>query len=57
MRVKEIQLVETSYPGGAETQDVNTTYIERLPRYDYDAAKNKPAVGDVVIREQRAALA
>ncbi len=28
--------------------DVNVTYIERTPRYDYNAAKNNPAVGDVV---------
>jgi hypothetical protein len=28
--------------------DLDVTYIERSPRYDYDAAKNNPAVGDVV---------
>ncbi len=28
--------------------DLNVTYIERTPRYDYDAAKNNPDPGDVV---------
>ncbi|HEY3413152.1 MAG TPA: CARDB domain-containing protein [Armatimonadota bacterium] len=28
--------------------DLDVTYIERTPRYDYDAAKNNPAPGDVV---------
>lgn len=32
----------------APTVDLNVTYIERTPRYDYDAAKNAPAPGDVV---------
>lgn len=29
--------------------DLNVTLIERLPRYDYDAAKNNPEPGDGVI--------
>ncbi|MHB1034793.1 MAG: choice-of-anchor D domain-containing protein [Pirellulales bacterium] len=28
--------------------DLDVTYIERTPRYDYDAAKNNPAPGDLV---------
>jgi hypothetical protein len=28
--------------------DIDVTYISRTPRYDYDATKNTPAVGDVV---------
>ena len=28
--------------------DFDATYIERTPRYDYDAAKNMPAPGDIV---------
>ena len=48
VNVKEIKLVEITYPTGLETQDVNVTYIERLPRYNYDATKNMPAVGDLV---------
>ncbi len=28
--------------------DLNVTYIERTPRYNYDAAKNNPAAGDIV---------
>ncbi len=30
------------------TIDIDVTYIGRSPRYDYDAAKNTPAAGDVV---------
>jgi hypothetical protein len=48
VRVKEIKFVEIAYPTGTETQDVDVTYIERTPRYNYDAAKNKPAAGDLV---------
>lgn len=29
-------------------RDLNVTYIERTPRYNYDAAKNNPAPGDLV---------
>lgn len=32
----------------AEATDLDVTHIERTPRYDYDAAKNNPAPGDVV---------
>lgn len=32
-------------PGDA---DLDVTLIERLPRYNYDAAKNQPAAGDLV---------
>ncbi|HOA71967.1 MAG TPA: CARDB domain-containing protein [Phycisphaerae bacterium] len=39
---------EVGQPAPAVTTDLNVTYIERLPRYDYDAAKNQPAAGDVV---------
>ena len=28
--------------------DLDVTYIERLPRYDYDAAKNNPEIGDTI---------
>ncbi len=31
-----------------EATDLDVTYIERTPRYDYDAAKNNPAPGDSV---------
>ncbi len=30
------------------TADLDVTYVERTPRYDYDAAKNNPASGDAV---------
>ena len=30
------------------TIDIDVTYISRSPRYDYDATKNTPAVGDAV---------
>ncbi len=30
------------------TADLDVAYIERTPRYDYDAAKNNPAPGDLV---------
>lgn len=30
------------------TADLDVAYIERTPRYDYDAAKNNPAPGDAV---------
>jgi hypothetical protein len=29
-------------------RDLDVTYIERTPRYDYDAVKNNPAPGDLV---------
>jgi CARDB len=32
----------------AEATDLDVTLIERLPRYDYDAAKNRPDPGDTV---------
>ena len=35
-------------PGPPVTNDLDVTYIERTPRYDYDATKNNPAPGDVV---------
>lgn len=31
-----------------EATDLDVTYIERLPRYDYDAPKNNPVPGDSV---------
>jgi hypothetical protein len=31
--------------------DLDLAYIARLPRYDYDASKNQPEVGDTVIFE------
>ncbi len=34
--------------GLAQEIDLNTTLIERTPRYNYDAAKNMPDPGDVV---------
>ena len=38
-----------SYRGNSSSAiDIDVTYIGRTPRYDYDAAKNTPAVGDVV---------
>ena len=48
VRVKEMELVEVTYPSGSETEDVDVTYIERTPRYNYDATKNQPEVGDLV---------
>lgn len=32
----------------ADPTDLNVTYIERTPRYNYDATKNNPAPGDPV---------
>jgi hypothetical protein len=32
----------------AGVRDLDVTYIERTPRYNYDAAKNNPAPGDLV---------
>jgi len=32
----------------AATYDFDVTYIERTPRYNYDATKNDPAPGDLV---------
>ncbi len=32
----------------ADDPDIDVTYIERLPRYDYDADKNNPEPGDTV---------
>ncbi len=32
----------------AQTPDLDVRFIERLPRYDYNAAKNTPAAGDPV---------
>jgi len=34
--------------GPPNTADLDVTFIERTPRYDYDAAKNNPAPGDAV---------
>ena len=34
--------------GPPTTTDLDVLFIERLPRYDYDAAKNNPVPGDVV---------
>jgi hypothetical protein len=43
------QLPVNPYRGNSgSTIDIDVTYISRTPRYDYDAAKNTPAVGDVV---------
>ncbi len=33
---------------GAQQIDLNVTFIERTPRYDYDAAKNNPDPGETV---------
>ena len=38
----------TVTPYQTQQVDLNVTYIERLPRYNYDAAKNNPAPGDLV---------
>lgn len=35
-------------PQSASDTDLNVTYIERTPRYNYDATKNNPAPGDLV---------
>lgn len=35
-------------PASGSGTDLNVTFIERLPRYNYDAAKNQPAAGDPV---------
>jgi hypothetical protein len=38
--------------GSAVSQpDLDVAYVARLPRYDYDAAKNQPAPGDLVTFE------
>ncbi len=34
--------------GAREATDLNVTLIERTPRYNYDAAKNRPEPGDLV---------
>ena len=36
------------FPSVSSAIDYNATYIERTPRYDYDAAKNMPEPGDLV---------
>ena len=33
---------------GRSATDLNVTYIERMPRYDYDASPNRPSIGDTV---------
>ncbi|MCY2953149.1 MAG: choice-of-anchor D domain-containing protein [Planctomycetota bacterium] len=38
----------TVTPYATQQVDLNVTYIERTPRYNYDAAKNLPAPGDTV---------
>ena len=38
----------TTLTVAADPVDLDVTYIERTPRYDYNATKNTPAVGDVV---------
>lgn len=35
-------------PALAQTTDLDVRFIERLPRYNYDAAKKAPATGDAV---------
>nr|WP_319396272.1 CARDB domain-containing protein [uncultured Desulfobacter sp.] len=35
-------------PANADDTDLDVTYIQRLPQYDYDAEKNTPAPGDTV---------
>ena len=34
--------------GGGPNSDLDVTYIERTPRYNYDASKGWPAAGDIV---------
>ena len=43
-----VLLLAGSAPASGQATDLDVTYIERLPRYDYDAAKNQPAAGDAV---------
>ncbi|HPD32617.1 MAG TPA: CARDB domain-containing protein [Phycisphaerae bacterium] len=45
-----VPAVSTAEPAAnpSSTADLDVTYIERTPRYDYDAAKNNPAPGDSV---------
>jgi hypothetical protein len=40
--------VHTRLKSLAAYPDLNVAYIERTPRYDYDAPKNQPAPGDTV---------
>jgi len=52
-RSLQIALVAAALASGTGTAlavpgDLNVTLIERVPRYDYDAAKNNPAPGDIV---------
>ena len=35
-------------PANADDTDLDVTYIQRLPQYDYDAEKNTPAPGDTI---------
>lgn len=43
-------IIACTAPGWATSPtDLDVTYIERTPRYNYDAAKNNPAPGDDVV--------
>ena len=43
------QVPSNPYKGNSTSAiDIDVTYISRTPRYDYDATKNTPAVGDAV---------
>jgi len=43
------QTPSNPYKGNSSSAiDIDVTYISRTPRYDYDATKETPAVGDAV---------
>ncbi|MCX6353680.1 MAG: hypothetical protein NTZ78_02105 [Candidatus Aureabacteria bacterium] len=46
VHLRELELVTITEGGGNE--DVDVTYIERFPKYNFNAVKNKPAAGDSV---------
>jgi hypothetical protein len=45
--IREIEPIYMTAPTGS-TQDVDVTFIERSPKYNFDASKNRPAPGDTV---------
>src|SRR5579862_4604756 len=48
LTLAQIPKIQSIIQHAAATTDVDVLYIERTPRYAYDAAKNLPAQGDTV---------
>ena len=46
--LEQLALTKSLQVGLAEPRDLDATYIERTPRYDYDAAKGNPTIGEDV---------